>query len=83
MRNPQSLEELLYRKLIESPAFNRWVRRIHAKINRIPIENPNHPMHEHHMKEIPLHSFVPTRWHKFNAFRVVWWDEMKRSFGLR
>lgn len=87
---PRSLEEILYRKLLDSPTFNHWVRRVHAKINRIPYDphpnsqNPYQPhLNQDNMKQVPLHSYIPTRMHKFNAFRAIWKDELKRSFGIR
>ncbi|KAK6202558.1 uncharacterized protein RJT21DRAFT_118623 [Scheffersomyces amazonensis] len=78
---PRNLQELLYQKLIDSPAFNNWVRKIHARINRIPY-NP-HPDTIPKVTNIDMESYKPTRLHRFNAYRIIWVDEMKRSFGLR
>lgn len=72
---PRSLEEWLYRYLMESPRFHHYVRRVHAKINRIP-------MHEEVHKTMEARDYKPTRAHKFNAFRIIWFDELKRSFGF-
>lgn len=79
---PQSLEELLYRKLIELPRFREWVKRIHHRINRIPYEDPPH-IQEAKMRKLNAQTYKPTPWQKFNAFRIIWVDEMKRTFGFR
>lgn len=71
---PRSLEEWLYRFLMESPRFHHYVRRIHAKINRIPTREQ-----EFH-KTVDAGDYRPTGAHKANAFRIIWIDEMKRSF---
>ncbi|CUM67213.1 uncharacterized protein PRCAT00004906001 [Priceomyces carsonii] len=69
------LEELLYRSLLQSKVFNRWVKRIHGRINGIRYQEP---------PEIrDFSSFVPTKAQKFKAFRIIWLDEMKKSIGLR
>lgn len=75
-----SLAELLYERLMASPAFHHWVRRVHARINGIPynVPHPNRPFVEQ-----SLDSFTPTRYQKWNAFRVVWIDELKRTFSIR
>ncbi|ABN67010.1 predicted protein [Scheffersomyces stipitis CBS 6054] len=74
---PRSLEEFFYRKLMDSPAFHNWVRKIHARINR--IDYTPHPDTKPKIKLNYL-SYKPTTFHKVNAFRVIWADEMKRSF---
>ncbi|PIS49116.1 hypothetical protein CJI97_005281 [Candidozyma auris] len=76
---PVSLEELLYRKLMSSPAFHAWVRRIHARINRIPLEEQ--PLEKG--KRIFLEDYRPTQWHKANALRIIFWDELKKAFTFR
>lgn len=76
---PSSLQELLYRQLMNSPTFHRWVRRVHARINRIPLEEQ--PIENG--RSIHLLDYTPTTWHKINAFRVVLWDELKKSFTFR
>jgi hypothetical protein len=78
---PRSLEEMLYRKLLDSPGFHNWVRKIHARINRIPYDPPEG--HAANMKKIPFDHFQATGYQKFNAFRIIWWDELKHSFGFR
>lgn len=74
----QSLEDLLFHKLVHSPAFNAWVRRIHARINRIPLEE--RPVDG---PRISYAEYTPTVWHKANAFRIVFWDELKKAFTFR
>ena len=72
---PKSLEEWLYRYLMESNTFHHYVRRIHAKINRIPMQDEV-------QKTMEASDFQPTRAHKFNAFRIIWFDELKRTIGF-
>lgn len=72
---PRSLEEWLYRYLMESPRFHHYVRRIHAKINRIPV-------YDEPPKMMEASDYQPTTAHKVNAFRIIWLDEFKRSFGF-
>ncbi|OBA21445.1 hypothetical protein METBIDRAFT_42047 [Metschnikowia bicuspidata var. bicuspidata NRRL YB-4993] len=79
MRPPTSLEELLYRKLMTSHAFHSWVRRVHARINRIPLEEQTLEADN----SIHLLNYRPTTWHKVNAFRIIFWDELKKSFTFR
>ncbi|EGW30264.1 uncharacterized protein SPAPADRAFT_143384 [Spathaspora passalidarum NRRL Y-27907] len=74
---PRSIEEYLYRLLMDSPGFHRWVRKVHAKINRIKLEEFPEASK---VKEFDVHTYKPTRWHKINAFRIIWLDEMKRNF---
>lgn len=76
---PMSLEELLYRKLMSSPAFHAWVRRIHARINRIPLEE--RPLE--HGKKLFLENYKPTPFHRANAVRIIFWDELKKAFTFR
>lgn len=76
---PMSLEEILYRKLMSSPAFHSWVRRIHARINRIPLEEQ--PLE--HGKKLFLENYKPTQFHKVNAVRIIFWDELKKAFTFR
>ncbi|CAK7891787.1 MIOREX complex component 7 [[Candida] anglica] len=65
---------------MDSPAFNNWVKRVHARINGLP---PPHLQQEHqNLKVENLNDFHPTRYQKFNAFRIIWADEFKRSFGF-
>lgn len=74
---PNSIHEYLYRLLIDSPGFNRWVRKIHARINRIPYD---HYPDLSQVKNIDVHDFTPTRLQKLNAFRRIWAQEMKDTF---
>ncbi|CAI5760807.1 unnamed protein product [Candida verbasci] len=76
---PSSLHEFLYRKLIDSPGFNNWVRKIHARINRIPYqEYPDSA----HLKEFDKHNYKPTSIQKLNAFRRIWLQEMRDTFRI-
>lgn len=77
--SPSSLEEILYRLLMNSPAFHSWVRRVHARINRIPIEEQPIEMG----RAVYLEDYQPTTWHKVNAARIILWDELKKSFTFR
>lgn len=54
---------------------------MHAKINRIPYQDGPHTFA--HKRVDTYETYTPTRWHKINAFRVIWWDELKRSFWLK
>lgn len=72
MRNPRNLEEWLYYKLLDSPAFNRFVRRVYNKINGIS-DTPPAPSE---------HLFKPTKAQKFKAYRVLFWDEIRASLNL-
>lgn len=74
---PNSLQEYLYRMLIESPGFNNWVRKIHARVNRVPYQEfPDASK----VKEFDVHNYQPTAWQKVNAFRRIWLEEMKQAF---
>lgn len=75
------VEKLLYDALMRLARFHRFVGRVHAKVNRIPYRDPRYSYNDEHMKVVS--RYVPTKWHKINAFRVLWWDEMKRSVGMR
>lgn len=75
----QPLEQLLYQKLIQSPVFNAWVKRIHARVNRIPLEEQSFNAH----KIIDMNDYTPTTWHKVNAFRIILIDELKKAFTFR
>ncbi|ODV78878.1 uncharacterized protein CANTADRAFT_51078 [Suhomyces tanzawaensis NRRL Y-17324] len=71
-----NLQELFYKKLLESHGFHNWVRKIHARINRIPYV----PIQGHHQHSS---EYVPTMFHKVNAFRVLFQREFARSVGFR
>ncbi|SCV05305.1 LANO_0H04544g1_1 [Lachancea nothofagi CBS 11611] len=74
--SPRSVQELLYQKLMESPGFHRFVRRIYYRINGLqePMGNDSLP----HAGQ----NFRPTALQKFKAFRVLFWDEMRSVVGL-
>ena len=64
---------------MDSPGFNNWVRKIHAKINQIPYQEfPN----EGRVRNLNAFDYKPTTWHKVNAFRIIWFDEIKRSLKI-
>lgn len=71
---PQSIEQWLYQNLMSSPHFLNWVKRIHARINKLPLDNEPIKL---------VNSYNPTPMHKFKAFRVIWWDELKKLFTFR
>lgn len=77
---PRSVEEYLYRLLIDSPAFNNWVKRVHARINGLPPPHLQRPHLELNVNN--MQDFVPTRIQRVNAFRIIWVDEFKRAFGF-
>lgn len=74
---PRSLQEYFYYLLVDSPAFNNWVRRIHARVNRIPYQAEHEPT-----ESMDALMYTPTRLHKMNAFRIIWVDELKRTFKI-
>ena len=74
---PRSLQEYFYYLLVDSPAFNNWVRRIHARVNRLPYQAEHEPT-----KSMDALTYTPTRLHKMNAFRIIWVDELKRTFKI-
>ncbi|CCK70769.1 Mrx7p KNAG_0F01000 [Huiozyma naganishii CBS 8797] len=76
-RAPRTLQEWLYFKLLDSPAFHRFVRRIYRRVNGI---RDNATM-EFEKQESDL-LYRPTSWHKFKAFRYLYWDEIRATFGF-
>lgn len=74
---PRSLEEWLYYKLMRSDAFHRFVRRIYYKVNGIKDPSPADEISRAGL------SFHPTRVQKLNAYRILFLDEMRGSFGLK
>ena len=75
---PRSIEEWLYYKLLDSQGFHRFVRRIYRKVNGIK------DVPEMDMKRTASSLlYRPTRPEKFKAFRVLFWDEFRSTFGLR
>ena len=79
-RAPRSLEEWLYYTLMDSPAFHRFVRRVHDKINGI---NPgSDPSLNAASRSASSFLYRPTRWQKFRAYRMLFWDEWRSTLGL-
>lgn len=76
-RAPRSIEEWLYFKLLDSPGFNRFVRRIYNRINGIK----NSPDINFQPRISPL-LFKPTSSQKFKAFKVLFFDEFRSTFGF-
>lgn len=75
---PRSIEEWLYYKLLDSQGFHRFVRRIYRKVNGIK------DIPEMDMKRTANSLlYRPTQVEKFKAFRVLFWDEFRSTFGLR
>ncbi|AJT28432.1 CIH_collapsed_G0045450.mRNA.1.CDS.1 [Saccharomyces cerevisiae] len=74
---PRSIEEWFYYKLLSSPGFHRFVRKVYRKVNGI--------------KEDPFtdqstafqYLYKPTPRQKFKALRLLFWDEMRSTFGFR
>lgn len=60
------LEDWLYHALLRSVGFRRFVKRVHDGINGIRDE-----------RRVPVEQYVPTAAHRANAFRRVWWVELK------
>ncbi|CCF56215.1 hypothetical protein KAFR_0A07810 [Kazachstania africana CBS 2517] len=77
-RPPRSLEEWLYYKLINSVEFNRFVTRIHHKINGIK----DTPQFNAKPQISPL-LYKPSKFQKINAFRILFWDELKGTLGFK
>ncbi|ODQ61959.1 hypothetical protein WICANDRAFT_27625 [Wickerhamomyces anomalus NRRL Y-366-8] len=77
MKSPRNLEEFLYLKLMNSPAFHRFVRNIYFKVNG--IQPPTRPLHEQHAAD---HLFQPTSAQKFKAYRLLFYDEWRATFGF-
>ena len=77
-RTPRSIEEWLYFKLLDSPGFHRFVRRIYNRINGIKAS----PDINFQPRISPL-LFKPTNSQKFKAFKVLFFDEFRSTFGFR
>lgn len=78
---PNNLEDYLFIKLMQSQAFHRFVRNIYYKVNGIDPRTINqHQSGPRFPAADPL--FQPTPAHKFKAFRLMFYDEMRASFGL-
>lgn len=76
------LEEYLYRKLMRSRAFHRYVRTIYAYVNGLP---PPHVQDRYDDTTINQYDYLfkPTRYQRFNAYRKVFADEWLKAFGFR
>ncbi|SCU94138.1 LADA_0G06810g1_1 [Lachancea dasiensis] len=74
---PRSIEELLYQKLMQSAGFHRFVRRVYLKVNGL-----EEPLSHSKIAYTAESVFKPKPHHKFKAFRVLFWDEMRSIFGL-
>ncbi|CUS22428.1 LAQU0S05e05138g1_1 [Lachancea quebecensis] len=74
--SPRSIEEFLYRTLMNSEGFHRFVRRIYYKVNG--LEKPMNGRPAAHVEQV----FRPTKLQKFKAYRVLFWDEMRAVVGL-
>ncbi|SCW03960.1 LAFE_0H02850g1_1 [Lachancea fermentati] len=72
---PRSLEEFFYHKLMQSPAFHRFVRRIYYKVNGLTDTSTARPSQN-------LGTYHPSTIQKFNAYRILFWDEIRSTFGL-
>lgn len=66
----------MYRRLMSSKLFHHFVKHIHAKINNIP---PPPPL----MQGNEAPRLTPTAMMKLNAYKIIWVDEMRKSFGIR
>lgn len=78
MSSPLSpLEEILYKRLMASPGFHRFVRKVHARINRIPLEE------NEGLRNLSAENYQPTGLHKAKAFGAILFEELKKSFSLR
>ncbi|SCU96349.1 LAME_0F15962g1_1 [Lachancea meyersii CBS 8951] len=75
---PRSIEELLYQKLLESAGFHRFVRRIYYKVNGL-----QEPMNKETRSVSADQIFRPTKTQKFKAFRTLFWDELRSTFGFQ
>lgn len=75
-RAPRNLEEWLFFKLMDSDRFHLFVRKIYRRVNGIPeISNGE--------KQTAFqYLYKPTRAQKFKAFRLLFWDEIRSTFGL-
>lgn len=84
-RPPRSIEEWLYYKLLYSKGFNRFVRAIHDKINGIDhmSRDPNYTHWGNENNNLNPTSFRPTNLQKFKAFRLLFYDEWRATFGFQ
>ncbi|VEU23597.1 DEKNAAC104688 [Brettanomyces naardenensis] len=84
-RAPDPFEEWLYRRLIKSRVFNDMVRSIYCRFNNLPPPQrlASESILRGPMKVQSQFDYVPTRLQKFNAFRKIFWEELKNTFLLR
>lgn len=73
------LEQWLYQRLRNSPHFKHIVRQIHAAMNNLP---PPPPLNSPH-KQFYNSSLKPTSFQILNAWRIIWVQEMFKSFTFR
>ncbi|CCC71040.1 hypothetical protein NCAS_0G01530 [Naumovozyma castellii] len=77
MRNrPRNIQEWFYYTLLESPAFHRFVGKVYRRVNGIK----DIPPLEH--KQTLQFLYKPTKAHKINAFKMLFIDEYRATFGL-
>ncbi|KAH3898690.1 Mrx7p SCDLUD_005013 [Saccharomycodes ludwigii] len=70
---PRSIEEWLYLKLLNSRSFNKFVFWVNCKVNK----------KQYHEPISSTTSYRPTELQKFKAYRILFWDEMRGTFGLK
>jgi hypothetical protein len=63
---------------MRSPAFHRFVRKVYYKVNGIDPHQFEEPVKMYHSDKL----FKPTTLHKFKAWRLLFYDEMRSSVGL-
>lgn len=87
MSNRRRLEDILASRLAKSRPFKTLVQYIYYKIH--PDQKPAHLHYSSMMSgsqgyRTMLNSseYRPTRYHKFNALRILFLDEMRTSFFL-
>ncbi|CAH2447534.1 Protein of unknown function (DUF2697) [Komagataella phaffii CBS 7435] len=83
MRAPKSLEDILFEKLMQSVAFHRFVRSIHAKINGLPPPHVQDRMQYkmNHMNQYD-YLFHPTSYQKFKAWSILFGQELRKTFRI-
>ncbi|AMD22830.1 HHR061Wp [Eremothecium sinecaudum] len=76
-RSPISLEEWMYQMLLRSVGFHRFVRRVYCYVNGIK------PFNQESRTINFKAGYQLTTVHKIRAFRMLFWDELRASVGLR
>lgn len=71
------LEESLYKKLIGSYRFNKWVKWLYDKSNNIESD-----VFFSDSKTSNYHTFTPTRNQRIKAFLIIWKNEFKKIFKI-